>query len=147
MQPEARVVQKKRHRAIARRLSSKLHAAVDTKGKPLEIIITPGQQHDSTVAEHLIDFIAGEACIADLAYDADRILDELKQRGMKAVIPSSKGRKKQRRHDKELYKLRYLVECFFHNIKRFRRVATRYDKTAVSYAAFVQVACAFQWLL
>ena len=109
--------------------------------------ITPGQQHDSTMAESLIDFISGEACIADLAYDADRILDDLKQRDMKAVIPPAKHRKKQRRYDKKLYKLRYLVECFFHNLKRFRRVATRYDKTLVSYSAFVQIASTFQWIL
>ena len=94
-----------------------------------------------------MDFIVGEACIADGAYDADRILHELKQREKKAVIPSNKNRKKKRRHDKELYKLRYLVECFFHNIKRFRRVATRYDKTIECYSAFVQIACIYQWLL
>lgn len=63
------------------------------------------------------------------------------------MIPSGKHRKKQRRHDKKLYKLRYLVEVFFHNIKRFRRVATRYDKTIACYSAFVQIACTFQWIL
>ena len=117
------------------------------KGRPLEVIFTPGQQHDCTVAEDLIDFLSGKACLADGAYDTDHILAALKARDKKAVIPSGKRRKKKRRHDKELYKLRYLVEVFFHNIKRFRRVATRYDKTIASYGAFVQIACVLQWVL
>ncbi len=117
------------------------------KGRPLEVKLTPGQQHDCTVAEDLIDFISGEACLADGAYDTDHILEALKLRGKKPVIPSGKRRKTKRRHDKELYKQRYLVEVFFHNIKRFRRIATRYDKTSVSYAAFVQIACIFQWIV
>ena len=116
------------------------------EGRPLEIKLTPGQQHESTVAEDLIDFISGGVCLADGGYDADRIVEEIKARGMAAVIPSGKSRKKKRRHDKELYKLRHLVEVFFHNIKRFRRIATRYDKTSICYRAFVQIACILQWL-
>ena len=42
--------------------------------------------------------------------------------------------------------LRYLVECFFHSIKRFRRIATRYDKTATCYYGFLLLACAMQWV-
>ena len=99
------------------------------------------------MAEDLIDFIVGDACIADGGYDADRIVNELKARGKRVVIPPSKSRNKRRRYDKELYKLRYLVEVFFHGIKRFRRIATRYDKTIASYTAFVHLACAMQWLL
>ena len=44
-----------------------------------------------------------------------------------------------------LYKERHLVECFFNKIKAFRRVATRYDKLATSFLAFVYVASI--WLL
>ena len=44
-----------------------------------------------------------------------------------------------------LYKERHLVECFFNKIKAFRRVATRYDKLASSFLAFVHVASI--WLL
>ena len=79
-------------------------------GRPLEMILTPGQQHDCTVADRLIDFITGDACLADGSYDTNAILDELHQRGIEAVIPSGQERKKKRRHDKELYKQRYLVE-------------------------------------
>ena len=47
---------------------------------------------------------------------------------------------------RKLYRQRYLVEIFFHNLKRFRAIATRYEKTARNYLALVQVACAWLWL-
>ena len=119
---------------------------MDSTGKPLRAFLTPGQQHESTVAENLIDFIHAKACIADGGYDADRIVQELKQRGLEVVIPSGASRKTKRRCNKKLYSLRYLVECFFHNIKRFRRIATRYDKTSACYNGFLQLVCAMQWL-
>ena len=99
------------------------------------------------MAAVLIDHIAGNACLADGAYDSDHILAELKHRGLKAVIPPSVTRKVQRRYDKDLYAQRYLVECFFHNIKRFRRIATRYEKTIECFAGFLCLACAFQWII
>jgi transposase len=95
----------------------------------------------------MIDFISGTACLADGGYDATRIINELKDRGINPVIPPSRNRKTQRRYDKKLYKQRYLVEVFFHNIKRFRRIATRYDKTSSCYLAFVQIGCILQWIL
>jgi transposase len=47
----------------------------------------------------------------------------------------------------DLYALRYRVECGFHALKRFRAVATRYDKTATSFLAAVHVACLWMWLV
>ncbi|MEO1303268.1 MAG: transposase, partial [Myxococcota bacterium] len=84
-------------------LSTKIHALVDSTGKPLRLIITEGQQHEATVAETLIDFIHANACIADGGYDSDRIIGELKNRGIAAVIPPRSLRLKKRRFDKKLY--------------------------------------------
>lgn len=121
--------------------STKLHAVVTMDAKPIEVRITPGQQHEATVAEDLLDFVRGTFCLADGGYDSDRIVAAIKQRELKPVIPPSKSRKKRRRYDRELYKLRYRVEVFFHDLKRYRRIATRYDKTAVCFMAFVHLAC------
>jgi transposase len=110
------------------------------------VILTPGQQHDCTVADQLIDFITGDACLADGSYDTNAVLDQLRQRGIEAVIPSGQERKKKRRLDKKLYSQRYLVELFFHSLKRFRRIATRYEKTAACYAAMVCLACTWLWI-
>lgn len=87
-----------------------------------------------------------KACIADAGYDADRIITAIRERGMRAVIASGSGRKKRRRLDRALYAIRYRVECFFHRLKRCRRIATRYEKTACNYLALVHVACALIWL-
>jgi transposase len=38
------------------------------------------------------------------------------------------------------------VECFFHNLKRFRAIATRFEKTARNFLALTRVACAWLWL-
>jgi len=62
------------------------------------------------------------------------------------VIPSKSNRKKPRDLDKDLYKERNLIERMFNKIKHFRRVATRYDKTAAAYLAFVTIAGICLWL-
>jgi transposase len=118
----------------------------DTKGRPLDVIVTPGQHHDSTVAEALLEHATGAARIADTAYDADRIIEAIRADGAKPVIPSNPTRNKQRRPNKKLYWLRHRVEMFFHRLKRFRRIATRYEKTERNFTAFLHVACALAWL-
>ena len=108
--------------------------------------MTPGQQHDSTVAEELIAHARAKVCIADAGYDADRIIAAIRDRGMRPVIANGSGRKKRRRLDRQTYAIRYRVECFFHRLKRCRRLATRYEKTARNYLALVHLACALMWL-
>jgi transposase len=99
------------------------------------------------MAETLLPFTQGEALIADTAYDSDAIVAALRDRGIRPVIHCNPTRKYNRRRlDRKLYKIRYLVEVFFHNLKRFRAIATRYDKTLRNYAALVHVVCAFLWL-
>lgn len=66
---------------------------------------------------------------------------------MKPVICNHPTRKYNRRPlDQALYRQRYLVEIFFHNLKRFRAIATRYEKTATNYLALVHLACVCIWL-
>lgn len=127
--------------------STKIHAIVDAKARPLYIALTPGQQHDSTLAEELVAHARGPALIADTAYDADRIIAAVREHGMKPVICNHPTRKYNRRPlDQALYRQRYLVEIFFHNLKRFRAIATRYEKTATNYLALVHLACVCIWL-
>jgi transposase len=127
--------------------TTKIHALTDTNGKPLQLRFTQGQVHDSVVALDLMDFIHADACLADKAYDTNLIVNELKERGIGVCIPPRKNRKKKRRIDKELYALRYRVECFFHDIKRFRRVATRFEKKIETFKGMVLWASAFQWII
>jgi transposase len=128
------------------RFSTKLHAVVDFLGRPLYVELTPGQQHEATLAASLITKAEGRACIADAGYDAGHIRYAIRARGMKDVIPSNPTRRTIRRYDKKLYRQRYLVEVFFHTLKSFRRIATRYEKTSRNYLAIVHLACALHWL-
>ena len=94
----------------------------------------------------LLDFARGEALIGDTGYDSNEFRAELRHREFEAVIPSKPERKTKKPLDRRLYRIRYLVEVFFHNLKRFRAIATRYEKTSRNYLALVQVACSWLWL-
>lgn len=123
-------------------MTSKIHAAVDDNGEALNFIITGGSVSDCTQAENLLEPIIHEDAriLGDRAYDTDKILDYIASKMAVAVIPPKKNRKVQREYDKESYKNRNQVERFFNRLKNFRRVATRYDKLASSFLAFVQLA-------
>ena len=84
--------------------------------------------------------------MGDTGYDSNEFRAELKTRGLKAVISSKPERKRAIPKDRALYRLRYLVEMFFHSLKRFRAIATRFEKTERNYLAFVNVACICLWL-
>jgi transposase len=120
--------------------------AVDAVGQPVELIVTPGQVHDSQQATALLADHEPKYVIADRAYDSDEIIADIKRRGSTPVIPSLKRRKKKRRHFQKHYRRRNLAERFVNRIKHFRRVATRYEKTARNFLAFVQLAAICCWL-
>ncbi|HMD66053.1 MAG TPA: transposase, partial [Stellaceae bacterium] len=85
--------------------------------------------------------------IADKAFDADdRVIRPLASAGKSAVIPPRQNRTAPRRFDQELYKTRHLIENFFCKLKKFRAIATRYDKTARNFLAAVHLAAATIWL-
>jgi DDE family transposase len=66
--------------AIARSrggLTTKIHALVDALGNPVELMLTPGQDHDLTCAEPLLENADPRALLGDKAYDADPLLDTL----------------------------------------------------------------------
>jgi len=119
---------------------------VGTKARPIYIALTPGHRHEMIAAGDLLAHARGKALIGDTGYDSNAFLAAVRARGMRPVIHSKPERKKKHRLARHLYRQRYLVEVFFHNLKRFRAIATRYEKTARNYLAILQVACAWLWL-
>ncbi len=109
-------------------------------GNPVEFVLTAGQEADVTQAEPLIAGQKAGAYILDKAYDSDAVVAAAKRQGGEAVIPSKKNRKVTREYDKHLYKERKKVEWFINLLKQYRRVATRYEKTARNFLGFVYVA-------
>jgi transposase len=105
-------------------------------------MLTPGQAHDLSCAEPLLQDADPQAFIADKAFDADPLINALIARGITPVIPPKANRKTKRECDFALYRERNLVERFFNKLKHFRAIATRYDKLARNFLAGIQLASA-----
>ena len=120
-------------------LSTKIHAKVDAFGQLLKILLSPGQAHESQFVFEAYDSEPCEFFLADKAYDIEAFRDHVRKDGVEAVIPSKKNRKRAQVHDEHIYRERNTVERFFQKIKRFRRIATRYEKTARMYMAGVMM--------
>ncbi len=101
---------------------------------------------DVPQAGPLIEDLPAEVVMADTAYDADHFRQVIADKGAIAVIPSNPSRTRKHPLDKHLYAQRHLVECCFNKLKQFRRVATRYEKTARNYSAVVTIAAIVLWM-
>ena len=109
-------------------------------GLPGKFVLSPGQGADITYAEALLDGATPEVVIADRGYDKRALVERVEGMGAEAVIPTQRNRAVQREIDRALYRERNAVERFWSRAKQFRRVATRYEKTARNFLAFLQVA-------
>ena len=119
---------------------------MDALGNPARFILTGGQVNDIVQAEDLISGISFEHLLADKGYDADWLRARIAAVGAEAVIPSRRSRSQIIPYDKHIYQERNLVERFFNKIKHFRRIATRYEKTAISFSAMLFLVGAIVWL-
>ena len=126
--------------------SSKIHAKVDSFGMPLAFKLTPGHEHEIKTAAELLGEERSGYLLADRAYDCTAFRTTLAERGTQAVIPSKKNRLEPIPHDTFIYKERNHVERFFNRIKHFRRIATRYDKTAIMFLGSLILAGIVLWL-
>jgi transposase len=150
-------------------LTTKIHIAVDGKGRPLSVLLTPGQSGDNPQLFNLLDAISvhdGEPgrprkkpdmLIADKAYAHDSTRRRLRRRGIAHTIPersdqiarrAAKGSRGGRppRFDKEIYRQRNVVERCFNRFKQWRDLATRYAKRAAIYRSSLLLIAAVIWL-
>jgi transposase len=118
----------------------------DTLGRPLRFILTAGQRHDSLSAKALLEGFGAKAVLADKAYDNNALRQTIAEMDAAAVIPSTRSRKLPIPHDEAAYKDRNLIERCFNKLKHFRRFATRYDRQASHYLAFIHLAAVMLWL-
>jgi transposase len=119
---------------------TKIHGGVSGLGLPVKLILTPGQAAEVSQAQALIEGVPIEVVIGDKGYDSRAVATVIEARGAEAVIPSRKNCKEQRPYDRDRYKDRNLVERFWFKLKQYRRVATRYEKTARNFMGFILVA-------
>ena len=114
-------------------------------GRPIGLLLGPGQQADSRAADDLVAKIGPfDRLIADWAYDADSFRQKLGEAGVKSVIPGRSNRKQAIRHDRRRDKQRWRVETTIGRPKDFRRVATRSDKLARTFLDTVALAAIYR---
>ena len=118
----------------------------DSLGRPLRFMLTAGQRHDNLTAKALLAGFQAKAVLADRAYDNNDLRQAIAEMGAETVIPSTRSRKRPIPYDETIYKLRNRVERCFNKLKHFRRFATRYDRRAEYFLAFIQLAAIFLWL-
>lgn len=118
----------------------------DALGRPLRLLVTPGQASDITVAPALLEGQEAEAVLADKAYDSNDLRDRIAAMKAQAVIPSKRNRRLFIPHDVEIYKHRNRIERCFNRLKHFRRFATRYDRRTIHFSGFLHLAAAMMWL-
>jgi transposase len=148
--------------------STKVHLACDGKGRPLSVVITPGQRHSSTQLEEVLDMVRvprprrspGKPrkrpahLLADRGYSFDGCRELLRRRSISHTIPERKDQKERRQgrpgrrpaFDREAYRRRNVVERCVNKLKQWRAIAMRYEKRAVNYRAMVVIASLMIWL-
>jgi transposase len=114
-------------------------AASDTDA--VTFCLSPGQANDAPQGRRLISALGSTSrevyLLMDRAYEGDATRKLAIQLGYTPVVPPKDNRKEPWEYDKNLYKLRNVVERLFRRIKRFRRIFTRYDKLDVMFLAFI----------
>jgi transposase len=127
-------------------LTSKIHAVIDSNGLPVRLALSPGETHDVRLAGKLLSRLkSGSMLLADRGYDADWIRKLTMKKGRVGQHPAE-TQSQQSDLLQPLSLPRNRVERFFNRIKQCRRVATRYDRLAANYLAFVQLASIRLWL-
>ncbi len=148
--------------------STKLHLACDGKGRPLSVVITPGQRHSSTQLEEVLDMVRVPRpehspgrprkrpahLLADRGYSFESCRRLLRRRGISHTIPERNDHKERRAgrpgrrpgFDREAYRRRNVIERCVNRLKQWRAIATRYEKRAVNYRAMVVIASLMMWL-
>jgi transposase len=150
-------------------LTSKLHMATDGKGRMLSAVLTGGNINDTTMMAATLEGIRvprngkgrprtrPERVLADKGYTSRSNRVWLAERGIKVTIPEKSDQAANRKRkgssggrppafDSEAYKGRNVVERGFNQLKNWRGLAMRSDKTARNYMAAVQLAASLAWL-
>jgi transposase len=148
-------------------LTTKFHLACDGKGRPLSVVITAAQRHDSTQLAALLDGIRvprpggrgrprtrPNRLIADRGYSYARCRRLLRQRHIPHTIPERSDQRARRAKrprrpltlDHAVYARRNDVERAINRLKQWRGLASRYEKRAVNYRALVVIASIAIWL-
>lgn len=130
-------------------LTTKIHALVDGRGRAVKLLLSAGNVVDIKMAPALVADLRRETCgtlVADKGYDSDALRSLLVEQDIFPCLAVSRKRVQTRPFHRGYYRKRHRVENFFANLKRHRRVSTRYDKLAASFLAFTTLSAILHWL-
>ena len=137
--------------------STKVHLRVEGGGKPLALLLTPGQRHEATAFEALMEQGAVKRVgrgrprrrprrlVGDKGYSSGKIRRYARRRGINVTIPRKRNERRRGPFDRAAYRARNLVERLIGRCKQFRRLATRYEKRAENYRAMWVIAALLLW--
>jgi len=110
--------------------------------------LTGGEVHETQGFDALMELCDARPAtlLGDKGYDSHEIRADLNKRGIKPVIPPRANRGELIGYDREAYKRRNLIERCVNRLKQFRRIATRYEKTARAYLSMLCIAAAKLWI-
>ncbi|MGH3054428.1 MAG: IS5 family transposase [Gaiellaceae bacterium] len=129
-------------------LGTKIVGICDAAGRLVDFVLTPGQAHELAPSLMLLRRLpeAPDWALADMACDARAFRSAAREMGAIPVVPSRKGARQPESCPAYIYRHRNLIERCWSRLKERRAIATRYDKTAASYAAGIAIAAALDWL-
>jgi transposase len=139
-------------------LSTKVHLRAEGEGKLMTFALSPGQWHEQRMVRQLLQQGAVKRVgrgrprlypgrlVGDKGYSSPSFRRYLRQRGICYTIARRSNEHRGGPFDKDIYRQRNLVERLINRLKQFRRVATRYDKRAANYAAWITIAAILLWL-
>lgn len=128
-------------------LPARFMPSLTPTASPVRLGLAPGEAHDNRLCPVLLAGLRPRTMLlADRGYDADWIRELVDEQGAWANIPPKCNRKDPICFSPYLYRARNLVERLFNKIKQCRRIATRYDKLAANYLAFIKLASIRIWL-
>jgi transposase len=118
-------------------MTTKILALTDALGNLVRFVLLPGHRFDTMGVSPLIENIEFDGLIADKAFDANWIIENLNERGARAVISQHPRRAEPLKIDEEIYKWRHLIENFFCKLKEFKRIAMRCEKKDRNFASMI----------
>ena len=138
--------------------STKVHLRAEGGGKPMTLVLTPGQRHEASVFEQVMTQGAVKRAgrgrpklrprrvVGDKGYSSGAIRRYARRHGIGVTIPRKRNERRRGPFDRAAYRARNRVERLIGRCKQFRRLATRYEKRAENYRAMWVIAAILLWL-
>jgi len=138
--------------------SPQVHLRAEGGGKPMTLLLTPGQRHEASAFAHLMEQgavrragrgrpkLRPRRIVGDKGYSSGAIRRYARRHGIGVTIPRKRNERRPGPFDRAAYRARNLVERLINRCKQFRRLATRYEKRGENYRAMWLIAAIVLWL-